>query len=159
MKQHGLTLVEMMIVVVILGILAAAASPLTTRWVDNAKLNEGAAALDEAIGRAKAAAMRNTARINSSDQAASRLCFSAEKIKLVVPANATDPLTCDLTPVWSVTLSDRVKIKVDDANWQCSCFNNRGLITNPKPAVCDTCSSSLMFTFTTGDHSEDRSFH
>lgn len=159
MKQQGVTLVEMMIVVVILGIIAAAVSPFTAAWTDNAKVDESSAALEEAIGRAKAAAMRNKAGINSSDKAASRLCFSGAKIKLVVPANASDSLTCDLTPVWSASLSDKVKIKVDDVDWQCSCFNNRGLIANPKPAVCDTCSSTLKFNFKSGDHSEEHSFY
>lgn len=159
MKQSGVTLVEMMIVVLILGIIAAAASPFTSAWTDNAKVDEGAAALEEAVGRAKAAAMRNTAGVNSGDKAASRLCFSGAKIKLVVPANATSSLTCDLTPVWSATISDKVTIKADDVDWQCSCFNNRGLIANPKPAVCDTCSSTLKFKFKSGDHLEDRSFH
>lgn len=148
-----------MIVVLILGVIAASVSPFTSAWTDNAKVDEGSAALEEAVGRAKAAAMRNTPGINGSDKAASRICFSGSTIKLVVPANATDSLTCDLTPVWSATLSDKVKIKVDDVDWQCSCFNNRGLIANPKPAVCDTCSSTLKFKFKSGDHSEERSFY
>lgn len=159
MKQQGVTLVEMMIVVLILGIIAAAVSPFTSAWTDNAKVDEGSAALEEAVGRAKAAAMRNKAGVNSSDKAASRLCFSGSKIKLVVPANANDSVTCDLAAVWSATLSDKVKIKVDDVDWQCTCFNNRGLIANPQPAVCNTCSSTLKFKFKSGDHSEDRSFH
>lgn len=159
MRQSGVTLVEMMIVVLILGIIAAAVSPFTSSWTDNAKVDEGSAALEEAVGRAKAAAMRNTAGVNSSDKAASRLCFSDSKIKLVVPASAGDSLTCDLAPIWSATLSGKVSIKVDDVAWLCSCFNNRGLIANPKPAVCDTCSSTLKFTFKSGDHSEERSFY
>jgi prepilin-type N-terminal cleavage/methylation domain-containing protein len=146
MRSKGVTLVEMLIVLLIIGFLAIAASPFTSGWVKDARVAEGASALEEAIGRAKAAAMRNTARV-TGDNPASLLCLSSTKTKinLIVPATSAQVLTCDLTPAWSANLSDVVTIKVENLDWICSCFNNKGLII--KPTACNTCSNKLMFQF------------
>lgn len=146
MMQKGITLIELMITILIIGLLAVAASPFTSGWVKDARVAEGAAMLEEAVGRAKAAAMRNTARV-TGDSPASMLCLSATKTKvnLIVPATAGQVLTCNATPAWSADLSSVVTIKVDDLDWGCSCFNNKGLPT--KPATCNTCSDKLKFQF------------
>lgn len=159
MTQKGVTLIEMMIVLLIMGLLALAASPFTSGWVKDARVAEGAASLEEAIGRAKAAAMRNTAKI-TADSPASMLCISSSKTKinLIVPANATQVLSCDLTPAWSVTISDQATIKVADLDWACSCFNNKGLPT--KAAACNVCSDKLKFQFFhTGVERETHNFY
>lgn len=159
MKASGITLVEMLIVLLIIGLLAIAASPFTSGWVKDARVAEGAAALEEAIGRAKAAAMRNSSRV-TGDSPASLLCLSSTKTKinLIVPANSAQVLTCDLTPAWSVNLSGIVTIKVENLDWVCSCFNNKGLII--KPTACNTCSASLQFQFFhTGVERETHNFY
>jgi prepilin-type N-terminal cleavage/methylation domain-containing protein len=145
MRQDGVTLVELMIVLLIVGLIAVAASPFTSDWVKDARVAESASALEEAIGRAKAIAMRNTAKITGDEKPASRICFSNSKISLVVPANSTQDLTCELTPVWTTTVSDVVSIKESDLDWGCSCFNNRGLVVNKN--ICNTCSDGLEFQF------------
>lgn len=157
MKQLGVTFVEMMVVLLIVGLIAAAASPSTSAWVDGARVDEGIAALDEAVGRAKAAAMRNTAKIIGEQAPASKLCFSESKVSLVIPTSPGDSLTCDLTPVWSTTLSSSVSVKIADLDWVCSCFNNKGLIV--KPVVCNTCSDLLKFKFQSGAQSEEHSYY
>lgn len=167
MSQRGVTLVELMIVILIIGLIAVAASPLTSMWVKDARTAEGAAAFEEAIGRAKAAAMRNSARI-VGDAPASKLCLSATKttISLVVPT-ASQPLSCDLTPVWTAQLSEIVSVKTIKDNvatdWSCSCFNNKGLLTKDG-TQCNSCSDSLQFNFThdgnTGaDDGDKRNFY
>lgn len=157
MRQHGMTLVELLIVLLIIGLLAVAASPFTSGWVKDAKLAEGASALEEAIGRAKSVAMRNQAKV-VGDAPASRLCFADSKVKLVAAANATDPLTCDLTAVWTASLSDVVSVKVADVDWLCTCFSNKGIPT--KSGACNTCSDNLTFQFFhTGVEREKHSFY
>lgn len=157
MSQNGLTLVELMVALLIIGLIATAASPFTTVWVKDARANEGAAALEEAVGRAKSAAMRNAARIIGAAPA-SKLCLSATKttISLVVPADSTQQLTCDLTPIWSTNISEIVSVKTIktdiESDWSCSCFDNKGLPTKDG-AQCNSCSDSLQFKFTHDGHS------
>lgn len=158
MTQRGLTLVELMIVLLILGLLAIAASPFTSGWINDARLAEGASVLEEAVGRAKAAALRNSVRV-TGDNPASMLCLSSDKtkIRLVVPASATAVISCDSTPLWSGDIAKAITIKVEDLDWACSCFNNKGLII--KPAACNTCSSKPTFQFFhTGEKREEHSY-
>ena len=145
MSQKGVSLIELMIVLLIIGLISLAVSPFTSEWVAQARVAEGASALEEAIGRAKAAAMKNSALVTGDDKPASRICLSDSKISLVVPANTADELKCDLTPIWSTTISQQIKIKTDDLDWLCSCFNNKGLLA--AKGVCNTCSKNLNFRF------------
>lgn len=155
-----MTLVELLIVLLIIGLLAVAASPFTSGWVKDAKLAEGASALEEAIGRAKSVAMRNQAKVTDNTPA-SRLCFTDSTVKLVALTSAdapTTPLTCDKTKVWEASLSNVVSVKVADVDWSCTCFSNRGIPT--KAGDCGGCSDNLTFQFFhTGVEREKHSFY
>lgn len=135
---------ELMIVILIIGLIAVAASPFTDRWVSTARVSEGVAAMQEAVGRAKAAAMRNTIKV-SGDNGASRICFADATLKVVVPTAADQAPSCDSPPLWSAKLADKVAIKVSNVDWSCSCFNNKGLLT--KAGACNTCSDAQSFDF------------
>lgn len=167
MTQKGVTLVELMIVILIIGLLALAASPFTSTWVKNARTAEGASAVEEAIGRAKAAALRNTARI-IGDKPASLICLtdSNTKVSLIVPSSTVPAPSCDTAAAWSADISSIVSIKtIKDgtaSSWACSCFNNKGLPTK-EGTVCGACSDSLNFKFSHDGHSgaegDERNFY
>lgn len=168
MSQRGVTLVELMIVILIIGLIAAAASPFTSSWVKDARVAEGAATLEQAVGKAKAAALRNTARV-TGNKPASMLCLSASgtSVGLMLPADASQELKCDLTPTWTAALSDIVSVKTLDkddvaTDWSCSCFSNKGLPIKDG-AQCGACSDSLRFRFShdghTGDEGDKHNFY
>jgi len=150
MRQTGVSMVELMIVVLLIGLLALAASPFTSAWIQGANVNKTLAMLEQAVGSAKAGALRNTAGIRGQD-AAIALCKSDRDLRLV-PAAAV--ANCDAAAaLWSGVVPEGVQINIAAVDWRCSCFTNRGLLTITD-ASCNACGTSLAFTVTAGDESE-----
>lgn len=58
-RNTGLSLIELMVVVTIIGILALTVAPLTTAWVDEVRVAEAKSLLGQAHAEAKAIALRN----------------------------------------------------------------------------------------------------
>jgi len=59
-NQQGFTMVELMVVVVIVGVLAAVAVPLYGKYVKNARVSEATAAIGEIVTASKAWAVENS---------------------------------------------------------------------------------------------------
>ncbi len=59
-NQKGFTMIELMVVVVIVGVLAAVAVPLYGKYVKNARVTEATARIGEIVTSSKAWAMENT---------------------------------------------------------------------------------------------------
>lgn len=161
MKQSGVTLVEMLIVVMIVGLLAVAATPFTSAWTSGARISEALSMMEQAVGRAKANAMRNPTGVKG-DTAVTALCFANSTLSLV-GSTAANTANCQNPPVvlWSATPHASVLIRAGGGalGWQCSCFNNKGMVT--KAGACNACGDNLTFTVTThasGADSETLSF-
>lgn len=69
--QYGMTLIELMIVIVIIGLLAVVASPFTAAWLHEAQVNEAKSLLHRAHSEAKAVALRNPDGVVDNEIAAS----------------------------------------------------------------------------------------
>ncbi len=154
MKQAGITLIEMMVVLMIIGLLAIAASPFTSAWTDSAKVSETQSVIEQAIGRAKASALRNPVGI-ASDEPASALCYADGNLRLVNPTATNKTISCDAAPAvpWVTTVSRHMDIKVGEIAWSCSCFTNKGLLT--KAGACNACSASLALTISPKGSDDD----
>jgi prepilin-type N-terminal cleavage/methylation domain-containing protein len=163
-KHAGLTLVEMMIVVALIGLLALLTSPLTGSWVHGARVGESLGAMEQAVGQAKAAALRNPAAMQGVE-AASVICLSDSVLsvrpaKPAAPPNAAAAATCGVggpAALWSTKLPDSVTVKVGTQSWSCSCFTNKALLTR-SGANCADCGNSLEFTISSGDEDETLNF-
>lgn len=157
MKQAGLSLVELMVVVLLIGILALLSTPLTSSWVNSARVGEAMGAFEQAVGQAKAAALRNPAAIQGSE-AASVMCLGVDGVLSVksaapaVPPNPVAAATCSAggpAALWSTRLPDSVEVKSGVQDWSCSCFTNKGLLTTAG-ITCAACGNSLKLTISSG---------
>ncbi len=173
MKQSGLSLIELMVVVLLIGILSLLATPLTGSWINSARVGETLGAMEQAVGQAKAAALRNPAAVQG-DVAASVVCVSPQGVLSVrsatpaVPPNPVAAPTCagGGTVLWTTPLHTSVKIELVVGNvteaWSCGCFTNKGLLTKTADN-CLACSSNLELRVTAGtglgEEKDDRKFY
>lgn len=142
--NRGFTLIELMIVVLIVGLMLLVAAPFTRTWTDSAKLTEAKGILTQAVGVAKASALRNPAGAHRKGVmilgvstmvtgTAAAVCIddSTNKIKVLeatIAASAECPSTGRV--IWQANLPIGVAVVGElvagtDTNIDCLSFSNR----------------------------------
>ena len=156
-----MTLIEVMIVVLLIGLLSLAASPFTSAWVKSSDVSKTLAALEQAVGSAKATALRNQAGVQGNTTAGA-LCLNDRTLQLVTAVAGEGAVNCNAVPaaavLWSTQLPESVSIKLGAADWTCSCFTNKGLLSSAA-VNCNSCGTNLTFTVTSGAESETLSLY
>lgn len=148
----GFTLIEVLIVIAIIGALVLVAAPLTGGWVKEANITNVESAMNEAIGRAKAIALRNENAITGNNAVAA-ICIDSATRKLTVLESASAGASPDCTTptgaqVWQSQLSTDIAVTVAGASVTCLCFDNKSILT--QASNCSTCTNATNFNLNSG---------
>src|SRR5690606_31472179 len=108
--HRGFTLVELLITLALIAIVALAAVPYTTAWINTANVQTSAASLEQAFAKAKALALRNPAGVRVGTPAASVKLVGNN---LIVCSGAPGDAGCAVAGgnmVWLLHVTDGVAI-------------------------------------------------
>ncbi|HEY7773797.1 MAG TPA: prepilin-type N-terminal cleavage/methylation domain-containing protein [Marinagarivorans sp.] len=152
-KHSGFSIVELMIVVLIMGLALVKGIPLTVDWVNSARVTEAESALVEAVGLAKAKALRNSQGVIDGS-AVTAVCYGNARVSVVEAAAANSPAQCagGSTEIWKKSLNGNVDIAVGGTAFACLCVDAKARLS--VLGSCNACSTSTTFALSAGGISD-----
>jgi prepilin-type N-terminal cleavage/methylation domain-containing protein len=153
MRNSGFTLIEVLIVIAIFAMIILVGAPLTGAWVTDASRLETEGQLTQAMGRAKAAALRNYMAA-TGDTPVTAICLADDNILTVLEgAPGTPSPDCNSatgTQLWRAKLHPSIAVKLNSEEFSCVYFDNKGTPIKD----CANTISTLEFTLTAGGETE-----
>ena len=153
--QHGITLIELMIVITILSILLFIGTSLTRAWIDRSQVTNTLNIISNSVQQAKVMALRNPENQPLS-QTAVHLCLesSTNTLHIVRPKISTSS-ACDLSSsdnvvLQSTALASGISIQQSGNAFNCLAFNAAGVVVSSG----DPCASQRQLRFTVSKHNE-----
>lgn len=152
-RQRGFTLIEVLITVALVGIIAVVASPLTGSIMSGSRISEAEGVLNQAVGKAKAIALRNHMGAMSDAPVAAVCISNTNQLTVEQGDSGTSPScsTGDGSIVWTAQMNSDVAIKTSESGApsvvSCMCFSNKALLTS---SSCSGCISNTNFQLSIG---------
>jgi len=149
-RHSGFTFIELMIVILIIGLLAFVAAPLSTGWVDEGAIIEARGLVNQAHGQAKSLALRNPGAALGNTVAASVKLSGGN---ILVCQGAPDAVGCvagGAAVSWQTAWPS-----IAEANFTEIRLNNRGQILLSGSPV----NSGLTFTLTARSVTDDSAYN
>lgn len=137
-RQQGLTLIELMVVITLLGILAGMGAQLGGAWLNSAKVSKGQATLQHAFSAAKSAALQNP-QARTAQEVAAALCLGSSAVFTVLGEDCTSP------SIWSGRLDTGVSVQLG-AGQTCVGLSSTGV-----PVIGTNCGTSVDYTVMAGN--------
>lgn len=155
-KQQGVTLIELMVTITILGILVVVGTSLTSLWSKQAELDKALMSMQSAVSLARSTALRNEFSQNN-DYVASQLCFDLDSKEISVhKATSSSSASCSSTVVFNYPLNLNIEINnIDTTIFKCFAFNNFGQIATE---VTGNCKKNLSLVISNGSLNETKKF-
>ncbi|KLI99891.1 hypothetical protein WQ56_10865 [Luteimonas sp. FCS-9] len=164
--QGGFTLIELMVTIAVMALLALAALPFTRNWVDGTREIRARSSLIEAVGQARALAMRNPYGLPTTDAtgtplATAAVLYDGETAMLCVVQRDHDrqwtasscPLDAagDADVPWraQITSPGDLALAADGAAFRCAAYDSRGR-TQLAPDLGRACTTAATITVTAG---------
>lgn len=123
-RQLGLSLIELMIAVTIIGMLALVTVPYTQSWLYEAQLSEAKGKLNRAYGEAKALALRNPTDAHEEQTPSSCISLKNNILQVRQPNGSR----CSGVLSWQDNWPDGVKVINNNENLTLIFINNRGAV-------------------------------
>mgnify|MGYP001954624997 CR=1 FL=1 len=152
-QSQGFSIIELLIVIMIMGLALVKGIPFTMDWVNSARVTEAESGLVEALGFAKAKALRNAEGIINGG-AVTAVCYSNDRLTVVEAADDSSPANCDggSTQIWQLTLAGNVNIEVQNNDFACLCVDAKAQFT--QAGSCNACSTNTTFALSAGGISD-----
>ena len=120
-KQHGVSLIELLITIALLGLLAAKAVPLGRAWMANTNITSAEKALIQALGKARNEALQNPEGVIGADKPASAIEVDNTDKVIIVKNGKTE------TTIWEAKIPAPVTISLSPTGCTTTLeFNNNG---------------------------------
>lgn len=149
LSQRGLTLIEMMVVIAIVGILAAMAVQIGVHWINTSKVSYGQSTLQHAYSTAKSVALQNHHAKKSNEISAS-MCIdhyadAPDRVKVVLGSD------CAATAVWTGLLDKGVSVGVGANTSKVTGVTCVGLGSAGVPLPLANCVTALSYFVAAGN--------
>ncbi|MBH0017913.1 type IV pilin protein [Pseudoalteromonas sp. NGC95] len=130
-RQSGLSLIELLIVVSIVGVLALVTVPFTQSWLYEAQLNDAKSQLSQAYTQAKALALRNPENVHGEHNTAACVNLLGSFIQVRQPSGTG----CSGGVTWQGNWPIGVGLVRNNVNLTVVFINNRGaILINNQPS-------------------------